>query len=164
MLILWSENLNGAKFYNFSFTVDGLIEWIADICLGLQIFFTAGQFSTDRILRERQRQDACSKLKNEFLCPNIILWLGHHVCWSRTSKIVHPEVRFVKSFTPKRDFWKIISQTRDLRCPPRVQLLLLHVYGQEYGWYHTEQDWQYHVYHPHYHSHRCNPLCNWISA
>ena len=128
---------------HLSFTVDGLNEWIADICLGLQVFFTAGQFSTDRILRERQRQDACSKLKNEFLCPNIILWLGHHVCWSRTSKIVHPEVRFVKSFTPKRDFWKIISQTRDLRCPPRVQLLLLHVYGQEYGWYHTEQDWQY---------------------
>ena len=89
---------------HLSFTVDGLNEWIADICLGLQVFVTAGQFSTDRILRERQRQDACSILKNEFLCPNIILWLGLYVCWSRTSKITHPEVRFVNIL--KSDFLK----------------------------------------------------------
>ena len=59
----------------------------------------------------------------------------NHTSWREICKFIYPEVRFFKR--------KIISQTRDLRGTPWVQLLLLHVYGQKYGWYHTEQDWQY---------------------
>ena len=57
--------------------------------------------------------------------------------------VMYAKLRNLKSYILKSDFWKIISQTRDLWRTPRVQLLLLHVYGQEYGWYHTEEDWQY---------------------
>ena len=89
----------------------------------------------------RSNFEGTSKVRCLYDTEKWILVSQHNfMTWSCYAK-----PRNLKSYILKweSDFWKIISQTRDLWRTPRVQLLLLHVYGQEYGWYHPEQDWQY---------------------